>query len=78
MHYGRIDRNTMAGAVYEFLGDPRGRWRTTMEICTHCYCPSPSTRISEVRAQLGPEERIEVLQDGKVWKYRLVKVRKGK
>jgi hypothetical protein len=72
MHAGSLTRDTAAARVYRHLAEYRGRWLTTLEIGRATGSQCTSTRISEVRAQLGAEERIERRQVGLLHQYRLV------
>ncbi len=84
MHPGRIDRNTAAGRVYRVLAENEGQYVSGWDLTLQAHTSAVSTRISEVRRQLGPGERIEKLQaDGKNgmltkgYYYRLVRLLRG-
>ena len=72
MHSGKIQNNTKAGQVYAFLKQHPG-WHGGWELAIATGTTAISTRISEIRSQLPPNERIEVTQKGKRWYYRLVR-----
>lgn len=75
MHYGRIDQDTKAAAVYRALRDKRGQWVDGWQLSQEAQVTAVSTRVSEVRRQLPEGEHIEhsEVQDGRrgSW-YRLV------
>lgn len=80
MHYGRIDGETKAGAVYRVLRHRSGEWMDGWELSQAAKVTAVSTRVSEVRRQLLPSETIEHRQhyQGKrgSW-YRLVPIEEG-
>lgn len=76
MHPGTIDSDlTAAGRVYSYLRRHANKWIDAWRLTLDAKTTAISTRISEVRHQLPPNERIEVKQEGRKWFYRWAKVK---
>lgn len=80
MHYGKLEKSgTHANRLYERLKSCEGVWQSCLGLQMTCGCLNVSSRISEVRAQLPGEWRLEkrVERDGRtgsrVTSYRLVR-----
>lgn len=75
MHAGSIDSDiAKAARVYRQLKRHTNKWCDAWWLTVETETTAISTRISEVRHQLPPGERIEVKQEGGRFYYRLVRV----
>lgn len=75
MHAGSIDSDTAKAArVYRLLKRHMDKWCDAWWLTVETKTTAISTRISEVRHQLPPGEKIEVEQRKDGFHYRLVKV----
>ena len=70
MHAGRLDGSGSAARVYRYLRE-RGDWVDAWELTMACQTTALSTRVSEIRHQLGPGEAVEARQVGRRWYYRI-------
>jgi len=75
MYLGSIESDlTAAGRVYSYLKRRMNKWCDAWWLTVDTKTTAISTRISEVRHQLPPDERIEKKQVKGKFFYRLVKV----
>ena len=75
MHCGKLTTNSAAGRVYRELrrwSQFGSGWVNGWQLSVNARTTAVSTRISEIRHQLPPNERIEKKQDGRGFYYRLV------
>ena len=75
MHSGKLEGDTAANRVYQYLKRNQGQWFGGWDLTIATRTTAISTRISEIRHQVPANERIEVDQEGTYWFYRLVKVK---
>ena len=80
MHAGSINnQRTAAHRVHQALIAARGEWRSSWALTVACRTTAIGTRVSEVRAQLPPTQRLErsarptLAHERGSW-YRLVEV----
>jgi len=75
VHTGSIaeDSITAAARVYRTLCAAHGGWIGGWELQDAAKTTAVSTRVSEVRHQLPPGERVEMRQVGHQFFYRIVK-----
>lgn len=66
MHAAKITNDNNAARLYRFMARLSGQWLDAWELSQEFRTMALSTRISEIRQQLPPNERIE-------YKYHVVK-----
>ena len=72
MHAGSIHNQTKAGRLYRYMRERQGEFMDSWQLTCATATTAISTRISEIRSQLPPGERIEAQQRGQRWYYRIV------
>jgi hypothetical protein len=77
MHGGRLDTDSAAARVFNFLRANEDYFFSSLELTLRLSMPAISTRISEIRAALPKEGewRVESFSENRRWYYRATKER---